>query len=390
MSKGVTMKQPSILRASALASFIALGMPPAMAQQVHDLGPNLQSVPPDLIQPGVAVAGAPAPNVSPYTQNDADLGDDLQDRDSSGASVAAPARISRVDAAISQAATPPVKDQPGNAAKADKSIRKPAASYESTRHGTERALFERAPVAVPLPVGVERLITLPAPAALHVPSDMDKVTRLEVIDRTIYATAKVPFTPLRVIAELIDSGQQIPLDLVANAGTASARSELEVFVVEPSNTKSSTSGTGPAAQAAAGASAANAQDSLTDQMAEAPPSDMVQLTRYAARQLYAPKRLTTPISGVQQVDVASEPLQDLFRGAHVLATPVGQWRSGLLYVTAVLVNNRSRFALEVPLEQVRGKWIAATAQHGRIGPEGTDTDTTAVYLVCERRFEACR
>ena len=192
MSKGVTMKQPSILRASALASFIALGMPPAMAQQVHDLGPNLQSVPPDLIQPGVAVAGAPAPNVSPYTQNDADLGDDLQDRDSSGASVAAPARISRVDAAISQAATPPVKDQPGNAAKADKSIRKPAASYESTRHGTERALFERAPVAVPLPVGVERLITLPAPAALHVPSDMDKVTRLEVIDRTIPHKQRLP------------------------------------------------------------------------------------------------------------------------------------------------------------------------------------------------------
>ena len=389
MSKGVTMKQPSILRASALACFIALGMSPAMAQQVRDLGPNLQSVPPDLIQPAVAVSGGPAPNVSPYTQNGTDMGDDLQGSDNSETSVAAPARASRVDTAITQASQGQGKGQL-TAPNSGKAIRKPAASYESTRHGTERALFERAPVSVPLPVGAERLITLPAPAALHVPSDMDKVARLEVIDRTIYATAKVPFTPLRVIAELIDSGQQIPLDLVADAGTAGARSELEVFVVEPARSKGSTSGAGPAAQAAAGASAASAEDSLTGQMAEAPPSDMVQLTRYAARQLYAPKRLATPISGVQQVDVASEPLQDLFRGTHVLATPVGQWRSGQLYVTAVLVKNRSRFALEVPLEQVRGKWIAATAQHGRIGPAGTDTDTTAVYLVCERRFEACR
>ena len=383
----MTMKHPSILRATTLACFIAFGIAPAVAQQVRDLGPNLQSVPADLIEPSASVSGAPAPNVSPYTQNSADVAEELQDSDSPGSSIAAPEKISRVDAAISQASALPSKDQ---AQRTGKAIRKPAASYESTRHGTERAVFERAPVAVPLPVGAERLITLPAPAALHVPSDMDKVARLEVIDRTIYATAKVPFTPLRVIAELIDSGQQIPLDLVADAGTAGARSELEVFVVEPARAK----GSGPAAQAAAGAASASAagvaEDTLSGQMAEAPPSDMVQLTRYAARQLYAPKRLATPISGVQQVDVASEPLQDLFRGAHVLATPVGQWRSGQLYVTAVLVKNRSRFALEVPLEQVRGKWIAATAQHGRIGPAGTETDTTAVYLVCDRRFEACR
>ena len=386
------MKHPSILRATTLACFIAFGIAPAVAQQVRDLGPNLQSVPPDLIEPAGTASVASAPNVSPYTQPATELGEEAPENDIAGGSDAAPARISRVDAAITQAhqAHQAPSSTSSLAQKTGKAVRKPAASYEYTRHGTERALFERAPVAVPLPVGAERLITLPAPAALHVPSDMDKVARLEVIDRTIYATAKVPFTPLRVIAELIDSGQQIPLDLVADAGTAGARSELEVFVVEPARAK----GSGPAAQAAAGAASASAagvaEDTLSGQMAEAPPSDMVQLTRYAARQLYAPKRLATPISGVQQVDVASEPLQDLFRGAHVLATPVGQWRSGQLYVTAVLVKNRSRFALEVPLEQVRGKWIAATAQHGRIGPAGTETDTTAVYLVCDRRFEACR
>ena len=384
----MTMKHPSILRATTLASLIAFGIAPAVAQQVRDLGPNLQSVPPDLIEPAGTASVVSASNVSPYTQPATELGEEAPENDSAGGSDAAPARISRVDAAIQAHQVP--SSASSLAQKTGKAVRKPAASYESTRHGTERAVFERAPVAVPLPVGAERLITLPAPAALHVPSDMDKVARLEVIDRTIYATAKVPFTPLRVIAELIDSGQQIPLDLVADAGTAGARSELEVFVVEPARAK----GSGPAAQAAAGAASASAavavEDTLSGQMAEAPPADMVQLTRYAARQLYAPKRLATPISGVQQVDVASEPLQDLFRGAHVLATPVGQWRSGQLYVTAVLVKNRSRFALEVPLEQVRGKWIAATAQHGRIGSAGTETDTTAVYLVCDRRFEACR
>lgn len=375
-----------ILRSTALACLLVLTGPAALAQQVRDLGPNLASVPPDLIAPDPDEVEPTVPNVSPYTQPD--LGQESTEMTDT-ADVAAYEDIpapSRVDAAIAKAKAPLAGAAAG---KGTKSIRKPAPTHAATRYGTERALFERAPVRVPLPLDAERLITLPAPAALHVPSDMDKVARLEVIDRTIYATALVPFTPLRIIAELIDSGQQIPLDLVADTSTASARSELEVFVVEPSSSTH-----GPASQAASEAvsQAANAaaQDTLSQQMAEAPPTDMVQLTRYAARQLYAPKRLATPVSGVQQVEVASVALPDLFRGANVLSTPVGQWRSGQLYVTAVLVQNRSRWPLEIPLEQVRGQWIAATAQHGRIGAAGSETDTTAVYLVCDRRFEACR
>lgn len=377
-----------ILRSTALACFLLLSSSVALAQQVRDLGPSLASVPSDMIVPDPD-AQPSTPNVSPYTQPD--LGQESTDMAYSADESADTSHMqtyedspapSRVDAAIAAAKV-------ASTTKGSKTIRKPAPTHAATRYGTERALFERAPVRVPLPLDAERLITLPAPAALHVPSDMDKVARLEVIDRTIYATALVPFTPLRIIAELIDSGQQIPLDLVADRSTASARSELEVFVVEPASTVN-----GPASLAASEAvsHAANAaaQDTLSQQMAEAAPTDMVQLTRYAARQLYAPKRLATPVPGVQQVDVTSDPLPDLFRGAHVLSTPVGQWRSGQLYVTAVLVQNRSRWPLEIPLEQVRGQWIAATAQHGRIGAAGSDTDTTAVYLVCERRFEACR
>ena len=58
-------------------------------------------------------------------------------------------------------------------------------------------------------------------------------------------------------------------------------------------------------------------------------------------------------------------------------------------MTAVRITNLSSIPLELSLEDVRGHWIAATAQHGRIGPVGSETDTTALYLVCERAFEAC-
>lgn len=273
------------------------------------------------------------------------------------------------------------------AAAAQATLRKVGpAPLASSAGPAERAVFAREPVRVNLTVGQERLITLPSDAMLHVPADMDAVARIESIGGTLYVTAMVPFTPIRIIAELVDSGQQIPLDLVADKGIkaskgtgneAAARGELQLSVLEPSTVPN------PTARAAAG----SAQVESSQQAS--PAADMVQLTRHAARQLYAPRRLAMGTSGVSQVGVNFEPVPTLLRGASVEAVPVGQWKSGNLYVTAVRITNRSRYALELPLESLRGRWLAATAQHGRIGAAGTDTDTTAVYLVCERSFESC-
>ncbi|MBY6346097.1 TIGR03749 family integrating conjugative element protein [Providencia rettgeri] len=386
------MKAILSIRKTALACAL-FGLAQYAQAQVRDLGPNLESVPADLIAPDPGSTNPPA-NVAPTTTaigNDPpDLGEipdlghpssntEYQYSSSNGGSGQS-MPLSAVDAAIQQAAEN--QDETG------KTIRKPP---QNKPHGVERAVFNRAPVRAPLPVGIERMITLPAPAALHVPSDMSKIARIEVIDRTMYITALQEFTPVRIIAELIDSGQQIPFDLVADSTTASARSELQVFVVASSSPGTEgIGGDGPASQAAAQATSMANAHTLSQQMAESAPTDMVQLTRYAARQLYAPKRLATPFSGVQQVEVTAEPIANLIRGVNVVSTPVGQWRSGQLYVTAVLIKNRSHNPLEIPLEQVRGQWIAATAQHGRIGPAGSETDTTAIYLVCQRRFEACR
>lgn len=240
----------------------------------------------------------------------------------------------------------------------------------------ERTVFAREPVRVNLTVGQERLVTLPSDALLHVPSDISTVARIESIGGTIYVTALAPFVPIRIVAELVDSGQQIPMDLVAVAdkpARATSKGELQVSVIEPGSVPN------PSPRSAEEVTSAAAGAGI----------DMVQLTRHAARQLYAPRRLANAVPGVMQVAVSTDPVPALLRGTNVDAAPVGQWKGGALYVTAVRITNKSRFALEVPLESVRGRWIAATAQHGRLGPAGSDTDTTAIYLVCERSFESC-
>ena len=347
-------------RLLALTACLALSCS-AWAQEVSAV--SLSSVPPDLIE------AEPAPGVA---VEHVDLGQELSDAGLSPMTMPVTAAQPRGTAARAAMAA---RGQ-HKAAVANRT-RRPPPTAAQRRAGVERAVFERQPVAVPLPVGRERLITLPAPAALHVPSDMAQVARIEMIDRTIYATALVPFTTIRIVAELIDSGQQVPMDLVAGDSTATATAELEVFVVEP-GAPATTAGV-------AAASPAEASDAET----QAPAVDMVELTRHAARQLYAPRRLAWASQGVQQVDVSTAAIPGLIRGVHVDTVPVGQWRAGQLYVTAIRVTNQSSRAVELPLEDIRGRWLAATAQHGRIGPRGTETDTTAVYLVCDRAFSAC-
>ena len=347
-----------------LACALSASLPDVTLAQVQDLtpveaAPELLGATPPSQNTGAATVKA-APMVGMV-----DLGQDMGD-----------AKAAQPMAATEQAPVLGVSRRAAleaeqNAGASD-STRKKAkqAALPAYREGVERAVFARMPVRVGLPVKRERLITLPSPAVLHVPNDIEAVARVEAIDRTIYVTALVPFAPIRIVAELIDGGQQIPMDLVANTQTAAASQELEIFI-----------------ETARGAQAAS-QDGAAP-TAETPAADMVDLTRFASRMLYAPRRLAVGQSGVSQVQVSHQPVVGLVRGALVETVPMGQWRSAGLYVTAVRITNKSKQPLEIPLDSLRGKWLAVTAQHGRLGAAGSEADTSALYLICDRAFDAC-
>ena len=84
------------------------------------------------------------------------------------------------------------------------------------------------------------------------------------------------------------------------------------------------------------------------------------------------------------------PVAGLYRGGAVLTTPVGGWRSATLYVTAVRFTNRSHSPLELDMDMLRGRWVAATPQHHVLAESGSDDDTTAVCLISEQSFDASR
>lgn len=374
----------------SLTTLSMLMSPLAFSQQIQDITPAAGQ--PPLITLPAANASVPprAARTSPSTSApvdaappvvaDVDLGQATGNAASSGAAPSTgepmapkPQGVARRAAAAAQEPLAAAAAKPGAKPAIRAAKPSPVGAGAIDRPGIERAVFARSPVRVGLPVQRERLITLPGPAALHVPGDIESVARIETIDRTIYVTALVPFAPIRIVAELIEGGQQIPLDLVANPQTSGASAELEVFLDKTPSRSS-------------GASGAGAADGAAESM---PAADMVELTRFASRMLYAPRRLATTRPGIQQVQVANKPVPGLVRGGLVEAVPLGQWRSAGLYVTAVRVTNKSTQPFELPLEHLRGRWLAVTAQHGRIGAAGSETDTTALYLICDRAFDAC-
>jgi integrating conjugative element protein (TIGR03749 family) len=229
----------------------------------------------------------------------------------------------------------------------------------------EHVEFRDRPVPVALAVGKERMVLFPGPVQIQVPSSANGLLDVQVIGRTAYLTALAPLEKVRLAAQDLTIDQRwYPLDIVASEA-AGAGLPIEIH---------------PPGEATA---AGDAQPDV-----DAP--DMVTLTRFAAHALYAPRRLMPATPGVRQVPVNPAPALGLYRGRRIETTPIGAWRGGNLYVTAVRFTNLEPAPVELDLNELRGQWLAATAQHLRIGPAGTERDTTAVYLICDRPFEACR
>ena len=230
----------------------------------------------------------------------------------------------------------------------------------------ERVVWNKAPIAVPLVVGEERLVHFPDSVSIGLPQSLIPFLRSQSINGTLYLLARQPFEPTRVMVRSETDGPIYVLDVSASPGGSDSRSSPDVQILLESP------------QDAGAAESTSANRSL--------PLGYAALTRYAAQQLYAPTRLIPHQAGVVATPVNPESV-DLMVGGKIEALPVAAWKAGLRYVTAVKLINRSQSPVVLDPRELRGSWLAATFQHNRLLPAGNASDTTAVYLVSDRPFD---
>lgn len=253
----------------------------------------------------------------------------------------------------------------GVATAADRSVR----SQEIIDH----AVWNNIPIKVVLPVGIERRIDFPVPVKIEWPDSIrDKTRNLQLRENgSVYWTAEESF-PLTRVNVFALSGESWLLDVEARP-EASART---LAIVDDRFTDDRV----PAAGNAAGRSS---------KKGPAYDYDAVDLVRFAAQQLYAPRRLVKPLPGVVRVPVSTTDLP-LYRGGTLRTAPIAQWKSpgvSPMFVTAVRVTAEALDAVDLDPRYLRGDWLSAAPQHGRVEPVGEAGNTTVWYLVSSRPFD---
>jgi len=236
-----------------------------------------------------------------------------------------------------------------------------ATGLQAQETAARRILWQKVPIAVQLTVGEERLVHFPGPVSVGVPAMLDSSLRTQTVNGTVYWRASAPISTTRVAIRELDSGRMYLIDLQAGLAP-SDNVPIRVMLDTPATAEiGATTTPGPGHY------------------------DYVQLTRFAAQQLYAPVRLVSTLPGVVRVPLQQDAVP-LVRGGAVEATPLIAWRAGSHYVTAVKLVNRTTEPQVLDPRALRGQWLSATFQHARLLPVGDEADTTVVYLVSAQPF----
>lgn len=263
-----------------------------------------------------------------------------------------------------------------------------AACLPTGVHATEILRWERMPLAVPLQVGVERVIFVDRNVRVGVPASVNGKLRVQSAGGSIYLLAHEAIAPTRIQLQDAEDGTLILLDIAATepAQDSAALEPVQIVPGEPSPVRYGQYRQSPEARMTRTAGAAGTVNAADD---AAPASGYqretpvaVVLTRYAAQSLYAPLRTVEPVPGIGRVNLSRElDTAMLLPTLPVRALALAAWRLEDHVVTAVRLQNTSRQPVTLDPRHLQGDFIAATFQHAGMGPAGGASDTTVVYLV---------
>lgn len=238
---------------------------------------------------------------------------------------------------------------------------------------TERLLWNSVPLSITVPIDSETVLRLPTACEVGVSSGLAGELSVESVNNVVLLTPSVAFSKKRIALRALSGNQVYLIDITATKSATRESFEL----IDPA--------LAPPVAESAGADAD--LESGTESNAE--PGDVrIALTRFAAREFYAPDRLRGGISAVR-TRVEETPVE-LYRGGSVRAIPRAGWAYHQHYVTAVELVNLTPDTRELDPRLLRGTWLTATFQHGVLAPAGTQGATTMVYLVSLAPFEAVR
>lgn len=244
-----------------------------------------------------------------------------------------------------------------------------------------RIIWDKRPIAVSLSVGEERLVHFPSDVRYWVPESIrDRVSILSA-NGVVYLTALVPFDRTRIRVQSLETHTMYLLDVDTHSMQTH---HTDVVITDADFVGNEAKDHAPTNKKGSG-------------------DWFVRLTRFAAQSLYAPERLHPVDREIHTVRLTQKQSIPLIRGGFIEATPIRSWRGGGYTITAIKLRNltsepidivheanqaeRAMNRLLVLNDDVRGEWLALTAQHRALAPRGNSGAVTTLYVISSRSFD---
>ncbi len=266
-------------------------------------------------------------------------------------------------------------------------------------------ILDEKPVKVPLPVGKEIIVKFPKAVTQieALEGDTEGLKQFLRPDGVLLLTAGEELDKTRVVATMID-GNVVLLDLNPSIG---AINHQQINLVDPKALKKSVQ-SGIAVRAvdkkevkptnvpeknpykpAFLQNGAAMTKNATNQSSTASNQSVGfnQMVQYGFRHFVGPSRL------IGKQKAKSVPVKRIHSSQFVRVwynrlsvKPLRQWKMGDKYVTVLLVNNTSPFAVEFDPRALRGRLMFAAALYPVIQPKGSPQDQTLWAVVTDMPF----
>jgi integrating conjugative element protein (TIGR03749 family) len=217
---------------------------------------------------------------------------------------------------------------------------------------------------------------------LGTPQSIKNKLQTQLIDQRLWLKASKTFKPTRVLVRS-EQGELSVFLLSANVGQQTIqRYPIKYNVITEAKLPNQNN------------SNSNSKSNNNQQNSSIKPAlSYVDLTRFVAQSLYAPKRLVEKINLIR-IPINTKKAVRLFTcstaltcNGNVLARPIAAWQSPRLYISAVLLKNTTQQQIVLDPRDLLGTWKAVTFHFNRLGKANSPEDTSVVYLVSLSPFE---
>jgi integrating conjugative element protein (TIGR03749 family) len=245
--------------------------------------------------------------------------------------------------------------------------------FACSGEATQIIEWQKKPISVVLPIGKERILQLPDNVFVGVPANIKPLMRVQSAQGFVYLTALEEFYETRIQLKLNKTGEIIVLDIKSTneAGTA------EDIIIKLAGTPQKET--------------SNNNKEYQTKQRETSRVTPIQLTRFAARMFYGPDRLALNDNRIRVTKSPIIELSGLFTGASYNLFDMeakAVFKTGNLYLTAVLLKNKSLIPQTIRFKDINADFKFATPQHIQLNQRDVAGDITMLYIITDKPLEA--